>query len=100
MKLKINVVLALVTAAVLAASVPAQAEETSFTLEDAIRNQIFLELKSNVKSLYQNSGLLVPGVDTSLAARIASNNINNSFVLPVNTGGKVTEKNSTAEKIN
>ena len=68
-----NVVFALVTAAVIAISVPAKAEEAGFTLEDSIRNQIFVELKSNVENLYRSGSLVVPDIDTSVAARVASN---------------------------
>lgn len=98
--LKSNVVLALVTAAVLATSVPAQAEEAGFTLEDSIRNQIFLELKANVQDLYRNGNLLLPSVDTSQAARVASNTANGGFVLPTTVGDNAAVKNSAVEKIN
>ena len=98
--LKTNVVLALVTAVVIAGSVPAQAEETGFTLEDSIRNQIFLELKSNVETLYKSDRLLVPSVDTSYAARVASSNTNGGFVLPVTIESIAPGKNKTYETIN
>jgi hypothetical protein len=98
--LKSKVVLALVTAVVIAGSVPAQAEEKGFTLEDSIRNQIFLELKSNVENLYQNSRLLVPSIDTSHAARVASSSTNSGFVLPNNNEGYVVVKNKVVENIN
>jgi hypothetical protein len=98
--LKSNVVLALVTALAIATSVPAQADEAGFTLEDSIRNQIFLELKANVQELYQNSSLFSPSVDTSYAAKVASNTTNDGFVLPTNVGDNAAVKNSDVEKIN
>lgn len=98
--LKSNAALALVTAAVLAASVPAQADETGFTLEDSIHKQIFLELKANVQELYRNSNLLVPSVDTSHAARVASNTDTVGINLPANVGGNAAIKNRVVEKTN
>ena len=98
--LKSNVVLALVTAAILATSVPAQADDTGFTLEDSIRNEIFLELKANVQDLYQNSSLLVPSAATSHAARVASNTDTGGFILPTNVGDNAAVKNNAVEKTN
>lgn len=98
--LNTNAVLALVTAVVIAVSVPAKAEETGFTLEDSIRNQIFMELKANVQNLYQSGGLIVPSVDTSVAARIASTNASGEFALPININGITPDKERAVKNIN
>ncbi len=95
-----NLILALISAAVLAISVPAKAEENGFTLEDSIRTQIFMELKSNVKSMYQNAQLLVPSVDTSIASSVASNNANSGFVLPASINNGTDTKDKAVENIN
>jgi hypothetical protein len=81
-----NVLVALVTAMVIATaiSLPVKVEDKDFTLEDSIRHQIFQELKTNVNDLYRNGRLLVPGIDTSVAARVASANDNSTFISPAN----------------
>jgi hypothetical protein len=98
--LNTNIILALATSFLIAVAVPAQAEEAGFTLEDSIRKQIFLELKSNVESLYQNNQLLVPSIDTSAAARLASNTDANGFVLPISINGNAVAKDNTVGNIN
>ncbi len=99
-KLNISVAVALLTAIVNVTSTSASAEETGFTLEDSIKNQIFLELKANVENLYQNGSLPVPGIDTALAARVVSNDENREFVLPVNMDAGTVAKDKIVENIN
>ena len=79
-----NALVALVAAMVVAIHQPVKAEDSGFTLEDSIRHQIFQELKTNVNELYRNGRLIVPGVDTSVAARVASTNDNSTFISPAN----------------
>ncbi len=95
-----NAILVLVAAIVIATSVPAKAEETGFTLEDSIRNQIFLELKSNVQNLYRSGNLLVPGVEISVAERVAANDSNSGFTLPLSTNGSATRAERPVNNIN
>ncbi|MFT5134420.1 MAG: hypothetical protein ACI9SC_002899 [Gammaproteobacteria bacterium] len=96
----LNVVFAWLTALLIATSIPAQADETGFTLEDAIKHQIFVELKSNVEDLYRNGNLLVPGVDTSAAARVANGDVIGGFALPISVNGNKVMKNRAVENIN
>ena len=98
--LNTNVILALVTTVLIATGTPAQAEENGFTLEDSIRSQIFTELRSNVENLYQSSQLLVPNIDISKVSRVAGNNSNNGFVLPVSVNKNPSGKGETVESIN
>ena len=98
--LKTNAVIAIIAAVVMAISVPANAEDKGFILEDSIREQIFMELKSNVRSLYQNANLIVPTVDTSIAARIASTSKNGNRVLPVISKHHEKLDDETVETIN
>jgi hypothetical protein len=97
--INLNAVVSVLAALVIAVSVPAQADETDFTLEDSIRHQIFLELKSNVKDLYQTGNLLVPNVDTSVSAIVASSNANSNYISPLNSDEK-TGKNEAVGNIN
>ena len=83
-KLQMKVTVTLLTAVVIVASLAASADETGFTLEGSIRQQVFTELKANVKDLYQNGILAVPDVDTSPTARVINNYANRKSVFPVN----------------
>ena len=98
--LNTNVVFALVVAAVIAISVPAKADEAGFTLEDSIRHQIFMELRANVQNLYHSGNLVVPGIDTSFASRVASNNSGSGYTLPINVNANETKEHKTVNNIN
>jgi hypothetical protein len=95
-----NLILVLVTTVLLASGVAAQAEENGFTLENSIRNEIFLELKSNVENLYQSNQWIVPEIDTRVASRIVSNRSNSGFVIPVNRSSEPITKDNAVENIN
>lgn len=84
MKKNTNTFIALVAAMVIAISQPVKAEDNGFTLEDSIRHQIFQELKTNVNDLYCKGRLLAPGIDTLIAAKVASTNNNSTFISPAN----------------
>jgi len=99
-KLNKNPILVLVATVLLASGATTQADENGFTLENSIRNEIFLELKSNVESLYQSNQWIVPEVDTRVASRIVGNHSNSGFVIPINRISEPITKDTAIENIN
>ena len=86
--------------ALVAVSQPSIAEEQGFFLENSIRQQIFLELKSNVHSLYRGLDLLVPEIDQAEVARIAHSPSGENLLLPVNAPSSIERNEVAVEKIN
>lgn len=78
----LNLNILVLAASLLAVSVPGMAEEAGFSVEDSIRQQIFMELKSNVRSLYRGDELLVPAIDTSNVSRVAHSRNGENPVIP------------------
>ena len=99
-QLSANILAALILAASMIVAAPLQAEETGFTLEESIRSQIFMELKSNVKNLYLNSQRVVPSIDTSSAAKIAGRSQNVGFSLPINNAASYGKEENSIGNIN
>ena len=96
--LKLNILAAFI--ALLAISQPGFAEEEGFFLENSIRQQIFLELKSNVHSLYRGLDLLVPEIDQAEVARIAHSQNGENLILPANASSNIEATKAVVEKIN
>ena len=99
-QLSANILAALILASSMIVGAPLKAEEAGFTLEDSIRTQIFMELKSNVKNLYLNSQRVVPSIDTSTAAKIAGRSQNIGFSLPINNAAGFGKEENSVENIN
>lgn len=95
-----NLIMSAVIAASMALSSLAQAEESGFSFDDSIRHQVFVELKSNVETLFERSHLLVPAVDTSAASRIVSRKQSSGNVLPAGLGDNDVSDDDTVELIN
>ena len=57
--------------------------ENAQTLEDSIRNQIFLELKENVEHLYQNSPKDLSDTQPTVTVNVVNQNIENGFSPPL-----------------
>ncbi|NKB38234.1 MAG: hypothetical protein GKR93_13905 [Gammaproteobacteria bacterium] len=81
-------------------SLTANADDAGFTLDESIRKQVFLELTSNVKSLYRNSYLIVPDIDTATSARIAGRTDNIGFVLPLDQNAVYGKEEKKVDNIN
>jgi hypothetical protein len=81
--LKTKVTLALITALVIGTGAPVYAEGTGLTLEDSIRNQIFLELKDNVEHLYRNSREDVTRIEPTVTVHVVKRNIEAGFSPPL-----------------
>ena len=96
--LKLNLLAIFV--AFVAASQPGFAQDDGFVVEDSIRQQIFLELKSNVHSLYRGLDLLVPEIDQAEVARIAHSQNGENLILPVNASSNIEATKAVVEKIN
>ena len=99
-QLSANILAALILMSSMVVGAPLKAEEAGFTLEDSIRTQIFMELKSNVKNLYLNSQRVVPSIDTSVSARIAGRSQNIGFSLPINNSASYGKEENTVQNIN
>ncbi len=97
--LHIKIVLALLTSVVISTSASAQAGESGFTLDDSIRTQIFLELKSNVESLYQSNRIYAADVETSTTTKIASGRDSIEFAVPLNLDNNTTTNSKSIETI-
>ena len=96
--LKLNLLAILV--AFVAASQPGFAQDDGFVVEDSIRQQIFLELQSNVHSLYRGLDLLVPEIDQAEVARIAHSQSGESLILPANASSDIERESAVVETIN
>ncbi len=97
---KTQLLTALLGAALTFTSLTVNAEEAGFTLDESIRAQVFMELKSNVKSLYQHSYLIGPDTDTAASSGVIARTGNTGFTLPVNHKAVYGKEGKTAKNIN
>lgn len=83
--LNLNNRLVLALLAVLSTTVliPVKANEAGMTLDDSIRQQIFLELKDNVEYLYRNSRQNVNRIEPTITVQVVNRSIEGGFSPPL-----------------
>ena len=95
--LNTNAIITILAAIAITASAAVQAEENGKHLEDSMRHQILLELKTNVNDLYRNGSLSLKGVDSLNSSRVASANDSSVYISPVKNAiaGEKERENET-----
>ena len=95
--LNTNALITILAAIAITASAAIQADGNPKRLEDSMRHQIFLELKTNVNHLYLYGSQSLTKIDTSISTRVVSANNNSIYILPLKNTviGKDERENET-----